>query len=150
MIYLFDSLIARSLDWLAIHLIDWLIVWLIDWFNNWLIDRLLDWSFAWLIDWLIHWLLPFFLSSQEGVHYGLYRPLQVDVTSIEGHSLSVRTYQMMRPYEENAKPSTVYKRVITMGARQSDLPGDYLQFIDSIPGIECFFVFLCTSRTWKL
>ncbi|OQV22268.1 putative Gamma-glutamylcyclotransferase [Hypsibius exemplaris] len=73
------------------------------------------------------------LDLQEGVHYGLYRPLSVQVTSPEGITLSVRTYQMTRPYEEDAKPSVVYKRIIALGAKQSNLPSDYLQFIDRIP-----------------
>jgi len=72
------------------------------------------------------------LDFQEGVHIGLYRPLQVDVTSLDGMTLSVRTYQMTLPYEENARPSVVYKRVVSTGARQSGLPVDYLKYIDKI------------------
>jgi len=72
------------------------------------------------------------LDFQEGVHIGLYRPLQVDVTSLDGQTLSVRTYQMTLPYEENARPSVVYKRVVATGARQSGLPQDYLEHIDRI------------------
>ncbi|XP_055339133.1 gamma-glutamylcyclotransferase-like [Paramacrobiotus metropolitanus] len=73
------------------------------------------------------------LHRQEGVHQGLYRPLSVDVTTPEGMTLPVLTYQMTLPYEDNPLPSCVYKKVMLHGARESSLPAEYIENMKALP-----------------
>lgn len=61
---------------------------------------------------------------------------------------------MTLPYEENALPSVVYKRVMATGARESDLPAEYVSFIENLPDngydgpveVECNLVYRQDSQ----
>jgi len=46
--------------------------------------------------------------------------------------VQARTYRLIRPLEEDRRPSKVYRDVILRGARQNGIPQDYLAFLEGI------------------
>ncbi|KAF2360691.1 Gamma-glutamyl cyclotransferase-like [Trinorchestia longiramus] len=80
------------------------------------------------------------LDSQEGVklddnlqHVGVYRPLEVPVVlKSTGETVQARTYQLIRPLEEDRRPSKVYLSVICKGAQEHGLPEEYQKFLQNI------------------
>ncbi|XP_056271584.1 gamma-glutamylcyclotransferase a [Pseudoliparis swirei] len=69
------------------------------------------------------------LDEQEGVHKGIYSPLEVSVESDKG-LIFCRTYQMTKVYA--CPPSPQYKQVVCLGAKQNGLPGEYLKRLEAI------------------
>ncbi|KAL4624798.1 gamma-glutamylcyclotransferase-like [Arapaima gigas] len=69
------------------------------------------------------------LDEQEGVHCGIYSPLEVFVETDQGQ-LRCRTYQLnnFRP----TLPSPQYKEVLCLGAHQSGLPPEYIQKLEAL------------------
>ncbi|CAG0915707.1 unnamed protein product [Notodromas monacha] len=85
------------------------------------------WGIVWKIsqDDLAH------LDEQEGVKKAIYRRFRVEVRN--GSSFySCWTYQLVRPLEDDRRPSTVYKSVIISGALENELPEDYVAQLRSI------------------
>ena len=66
-------------------------------------------------------------NRQEGVTRGIYQALAVQVITATGEKLHCRTYQQTRPWEEDHRPSTTYKNFILRGARENNLPKDYIE-----------------------
>ncbi|XP_042227716.1 gamma-glutamylcyclotransferase-like [Homarus americanus] len=77
-------------------------------------------------------MLAFSSGLQEGVHKGIYKVLEVDVETPSGESVKARSYQVIRPLEEDRRPSFVYMEVILQGARENGLPEGYIKFLESI------------------
>ncbi|XP_030214002.1 gamma-glutamylcyclotransferase [Gadus morhua] len=69
------------------------------------------------------------LDDQEGVQEGVYRPLQVNVTTAKGNTVC-RSYQMNDFYPFVTSPP--YKQVVCLGARQHGLPLDYIEKLEAV------------------
>ncbi|XP_076035822.1 gamma-glutamylcyclotransferase-like isoform X2 [Oratosquilla oratoria] len=91
-----------------------------------------DGDSVWGVLWEVHLDDMDNLDMQEGVHQQIYRPLQVKVLTGDGKEVNARTYQIIRPVEEDRRPSTVYKNVILTGARENGLPEEYIKKLESI------------------
>lgn len=81
------------------------------------------------------------LDDQEGVACGLYFPLSVEVKTPDGEILECRCYQQcnnpkdyvkLKLLPEERQPSPHYLNVILKGARENQLPGDYIKFLEAI------------------
>ncbi|KAK2723744.1 gamma-glutamylcyclotransferase-like [Artemia franciscana] len=72
------------------------------------------------------------LNRQEGVHTSIYRPITVKVETREGETYVCRCYELIRPLEEDRRPSRVYKEVIIKGAIQNSLPDHYIHRLEKI------------------
>ncbi len=68
-----------------------------------------------------------YLFSQEGVHQGIYKPLFVQVTTVDGETLNCRCYQQTREWEIDRRPSAVYKNIMIRGAKENGIPEEYIQ-----------------------
>lgn len=66
------------------------------------------------------------MYRQEGVHQNIYKPIFIQVTTINGEILNCRCYQQTREFELDRLPSTVYKNVMIRGARENGVPEDYI------------------------
>nr|CAD7601832.1 unnamed protein product [Timema genevievae] len=75
------------------------------------------------------------LDRQEGVHEGIYFPIQVNVTSPHGEVFECVSYQLVNtpPFLDEGeslplhrRPSQIYLQVIIGGAKESQLPADSL------------------------
>ena len=77
-------------------------------------------------------LLIVVIYSQEGVHLDIYRRLEsLKVTSFQDEKMmDCVSYQMIDPVDMT--PSPHYIRVIQAGAKQNNIPTDYLRFLDCI------------------
>ncbi|XP_019726487.1 gamma-glutamylcyclotransferase-like isoform X1 [Hippocampus comes] len=64
------------------------------------------------------------LDKQEGIHVGIYSPLEVRVESSNHGEMLCRTYQMNNFHAR--PPSPQYKHVVCCGAEQNGLPDDYV------------------------
>ncbi len=73
------------------------------------------------------------LSLLDAVESG-YSRIHVQVTLASGKTLNAETYRAITP-ASGLLPYTWYKKLITDGAREHDLPAQYLAFLDSIPSI---------------
>ncbi|XP_033754271.1 gamma-glutamylcyclotransferase-like [Pecten maximus] len=71
------------------------------------------------------------LDRQEGIYKGF----DVKVVSSEGQELICRTYKLDKTGDPafDSRPSPHYKDVILRGARELQLPDDYLKFLQNIP-----------------
>ncbi|XP_017280086.1 gamma-glutamylcyclotransferase a isoform X1 [Kryptolebias marmoratus] len=69
------------------------------------------------------------LDNQEGVNTGQYSPLEVSV-EMERGTMLCRTYHMNNFH--TCLPSPQYKQVICMGAKQNELPKEYLMKLEAI------------------
>ena len=73
------------------------------------------------------------LDEQES-HYNRF---QVSVMMSNKQMITANTYQLKDEHLNEGEienlPSPMYKKVILSGAIEHDLPGDYIQFLKSIP-----------------
>ncbi|XP_046446169.1 gamma-glutamylcyclotransferase-like [Daphnia pulex] len=67
------------------------------------------------------------LDDQEGVHQGIYKPLTVKVTTVNGETLNCRCYQQICEWEVDRRPSVVYKNIMIKGAKENGVPEDYIK-----------------------
>jgi cation transport regulator ChaC len=70
------------------------------------------------------------LDHTEGVHFGVYQRIAVEVSTAHGDRISAFTYQSSRT-SEGRKPSPRYLGLLLDGAREHGLPQDYVQFLQS-------------------
>lgn len=79
------------------------------------------------------------IFSQEGVSNNVYRPIEVFVTSADGIKLKCRSYELVSLPEYSQKlpkeryPSKIYLDTIISGAKESNLPHDYIDKLNLIP-----------------
>ncbi|OCT74212.1 gamma-glutamylcyclotransferase [Xenopus laevis] len=66
------------------------------------------------------------LDMQEGVHVGIYEPVEINVQTAEGN-ITCRCYQMKKCVFGLTSPQ--YKQVLCMGAKQNDLPLEYQKML---------------------
>ncbi|XP_066942374.1 gamma-glutamylcyclotransferase-like isoform X1 [Macrobrachium rosenbergii] len=71
-------------------------------------------------------------ETQECVHQGIYKAVEVDVETLTGEQVRARSYQIIRPLEQDRRPSSVYLDVIVRGAKENGLPEDYVKFLEGI------------------
>ncbi|CAH2282809.1 gamma-glutamylcyclotransferase [Pelobates cultripes] len=69
------------------------------------------------------------LDIQEGVHKGIYEPIEIKVQTAGG-DLICRCYQMNKCVYGLTSPQ--YKQVMCMGAKQNDLPLQYQKMLEDI------------------
>ncbi|XP_053568998.1 gamma-glutamylcyclotransferase [Bombina bombina] len=69
------------------------------------------------------------LNIQEGVHIGIYKPIEISVQTAEG-DLICRCYQMKKCVYGLMSPQ--YKQVMCMGAKQNDLPAEYQKMLEDL------------------
>lgn len=62
------------------------------------------------------------ISRQEGVHQNIYRVMDVEVETEKGNYVPARSYQVIRPLDDDRRPSFVYLDVIIRGAKENGLP----------------------------
>ena len=71
------------------------------------------------------------LDRSEGVHFGIYRRIAVDVTTDDGAVLGAYTYRS--PWATpGRKPSPRYLGLILAGAREHALPAEWVGFLDGL------------------
>lgn len=82
------------------------------------------------------------LDRQEGVHENIYRALEIDVFLPSGEKVNARTYQQtanppdvddLSELSQDCRPSVAYWKTILKGAEETDLPKEYLEFLNKIP-----------------
>ncbi|KAK9712665.1 hypothetical protein QE152_g24776 [Popillia japonica] len=82
------------------------------------------------------------LDDQEGVHRGLYFGTDVDVVTEDGSRKRCRIYKLahkarfvknIEELPEERRPSPAYLKVILLGAKESNLPENYVEFLRRIP-----------------
>ncbi|KOC68610.1 Gamma-glutamylcyclotransferase [Habropoda laboriosa] len=97
---------------------------------------------VWGAIWELHGCNRSTLDKQEGVADKLYFPLLVDVETSTGKLLRCRVYQQCNKPNEHLKlctlpkhrrPSPLYLETILKGAKESQLPHDYIKFLETIP-----------------
>jgi hypothetical protein len=72
------------------------------------------------------------IYRQEAVSLGHYQRLIVMITKLDGKSvLKCVTYEKVDKNEVIGRPSPAYKNVIINGAKQINLPEDYIKFLRS-------------------
>uniref|UniRef100_A0A8C5Q3I6 gamma-glutamylcyclotransferase n=1 Tax=Leptobrachium leishanense TaxID=445787 RepID=A0A8C5Q3I6_9ANUR len=69
------------------------------------------------------------LDLQEGVHLGIYEPIEINVQT-EGGDLICRCYQMNKCVYRATSPQ--YKQVLCMGAKQNNLPLQYQKMLEDL------------------
>uniref|UniRef100_A0A8C0X265 gamma-glutamylcyclotransferase n=1 Tax=Castor canadensis TaxID=51338 RepID=A0A8C0X265_CASCN len=67
---------------------------------------------------------------QEGVKRGIYVVIEIKVSTQEGKEINCRSY-LMTNYE-SAPPSSQYKKVICLGAKENGLPLEYQEKLKAI------------------
>ncbi|XP_073921337.1 gamma-glutamylcyclotransferase isoform X1 [Castor canadensis] len=70
------------------------------------------------------------LDEQEGVKRGIYVVIEIKVSTQEGKEINCRSY-LMTNYE-SAPPSSQYKKVICLGAKENGLPLEYQEKLKAI------------------
>jgi cation transport regulator ChaC len=70
------------------------------------------------------------LDRTEGVQFGVYRRIPVEVTLDDAQRVAAVTYQSSLT-QDARKPSARYMGLLLEGARQHGLPGEYLRFLQS-------------------
>ncbi|KAI4466847.1 hypothetical protein MML48_2g00006941 [Holotrichia oblita] len=82
------------------------------------------------------------LDEQEGVAKGVYFGMDVDVITQDGNRKRCRLYKLNHKVQvvtniedlpEERRPSPAYLKVILLGAKESNLPEDYVEFLRKIP-----------------
>ena len=63
-----------------------------------------------------------YICRQEGVHNEIYKVLDVVVETEKGDNVAARSYQVIRPLEDDRRPSSIYMDVIIQGAKENGLP----------------------------
>jgi hypothetical protein len=76
---------------------------------------------------MLEFQLIVYFKSQEGVHQGIYKPLTVKVTTVNGETLNCRCYQQICEWEVDRRPSVVYKNIMIKGAKENGVPEDYIK-----------------------
>lgn len=71
----------------------------------------------------------FYPSSQEA----FYDPIEVQVIGDHGESVTCRTYEMIGETTSDCLPSPHYKKVLVEGAKQNELPEEYIEYLDGFP-----------------
>ncbi|HYR96267.1 MAG TPA: gamma-glutamylcyclotransferase [Candidatus Binatus sp.] len=71
------------------------------------------------------------LDRSEGVHVGIYHRIAVDVTFDDGEVVQAFTYRSSWK-TPGRKPSPRYLGLILDGAREHELPGEYVRFLESL------------------
>ncbi|KAJ8005395.1 hypothetical protein DPEC_G00146180 [Dallia pectoralis] len=84
---------------------------------------------VWGVVWRMNWSDLESLDNQENVRLGAYRPVEVNVKTMD-QELNCRTYIMNSCIY--APPSPQYLQVIVMGAEQNSLPRDYQEKLRAI------------------
>lgn len=78
---------------------------------------------------------------QEGVSEKIYQPLNISVETPSGEIIQCRVYQLVEAppkLSENAKipyerlPSSTYLQTIIQGAIESNLPNEYISYLESM------------------
>jgi len=85
------------------------------------------WGVLWELD-LDH--LPT-LDKQEGVPR-VYKRKEVQVELEDGTNTTAYTYYLVKPDEQDKRPSKVYLDVILNGAREHSLPAEYIRKLEAI------------------
>jgi cation transport regulator ChaC len=70
------------------------------------------------------------LDRSEGVHFGAYRRLAIEVRLDDGTRRAAFTYQSSAT-RDGRKPSARYLNLLLDGARQRGLPDDYVRWLES-------------------
>lgn len=100
---------------------------------------------VWGVIWELHECNMCTLDNQEGVADKLYFPLTVNIETPNGKLLKCRVYQQCNKPNEHLKlctlpkhrrPSPLYLETILKGAKESQLPYDYIKFLEKIPHNE--------------
>ncbi|GJQ84399.1 hypothetical protein Trydic_g3874 [Trypoxylus dichotomus] len=82
------------------------------------------------------------LDEQEGVPKGIYFGMDVDIIVDNENKQRCRVYKLTQEAEviqniedlpENRRPSPAYLKIILLGAGESNLPADYVEFLKKIP-----------------
>ena len=73
-----------------------------------------------------------FLDRTEGVDRGFYRRVAIEIIADDGTRLSAFAYQG-EARDPRRKPSARYLGLLLAGARQVDLPGDYVAWLEAFP-----------------
>jgi cation transport regulator ChaC len=73
-----------------------------------------------------------FLDRTEGLHRGFYKRLAVEIVADDGERLAAFAYQgdLRRP---ERKPSARYLGLLLAGAREQDLPAEYVAWLEACP-----------------
>lgn len=80
--------------------------------------------------------------SQEGVSLGVYKVYRVRVEMPNGTTVECRSYHLTdqppkleegAAWPDERKPSQVYLNTIVAGAKESGLPAEYIQQLETIP-----------------
>ena len=71
------------------------------------------------------------LEATEGVPWGGYRPLWLDVEDIGGTALQAATL-IARGHEDDRAPSLRYLTLLREGARAHGLPERYIRFLEQV------------------
>jgi gamma-glutamylcyclotransferase len=87
---------------------------------------------VWGVVWLIRLSELANLDNQEGVSNGIYKRIQVNVTTLEGKQLCCESYYMLRRGSPDRRPSPHYLEVILRGAVQHGLPDSYIEGLRKI------------------
>jgi len=79
------------------------------------------------------------LDQQEGVNMKMYLPFEVDIVTPNGDKVLSRCYKLVNqplvkqiPLPLDRRPSKAYLETILLGAKETGLPLDYLQFLNEI------------------
>lgn len=79
------------------------------------------------------------LDRQEGVHDNIYSTFQPEVITPDGKNVSCRCYKLVNqpikefPLPPERRPSKAYLKTIILGANESNLPCEYITFLNEIP-----------------
>ncbi|KAL6262422.1 hypothetical protein P5V15_007508 [Pogonomyrmex californicus] len=99
-------------------------------------------SVVWGVVWEINKCNLSTLDCQEGVQDKIYHAMQINVETPSGTTLNCRVYQQCDNPKEYIKPedfpmekrpSPLYINMILEGAKENNLPADYIEFLKSIP-----------------
>ncbi|XP_005101773.1 gamma-glutamylcyclotransferase [Aplysia californica] len=69
------------------------------------------------------------LDAQEA----LYHPIFVDVDLETGENVKCRSYQMNNDRTGDTLPSPFYIKVMIDGAKQNNMPAEYINFLENVP-----------------
>jgi len=79
------------------------------------------------------------LDQQESVDEKIYVPFEANIVTPNGDNVLCRCYMLVNqpvkqiPLPLERRPSKAYLETILLGANESGLPLDYLQFLSGIP-----------------
>lgn len=79
------------------------------------------------------------LDRQEGVPKKRYLPFEVNITTVDDQIILCRSYMLVNqpikqiPLPQERRPSKAYIETMVLGANESNLPLEYLKFLNEIP-----------------